>query len=157
MHLHRTVTIGAPPAVVWRCLTDPDFRPKWLSNFVSEEPDEPGRTGAGTSATVRLRQNNRVVEYRSSVIEWDPERRLSVGLTGGGLPKDEVMGVIYTLSPGDGPAGTAVDYDFHFPVRNWFFKLLSPLIRLGAGKQIEINLANLKALAESLANEGEGT
>lgn len=157
MHLQRTVRIDAPPAAVWRCLTDVDVRAKWLTQLVSEEPDDPGRSGPGAAATVRLRQNNEVLTYRSTVIDWEPERRLSVGMTGGKLPPEAVMGVIYDLAPGDGVADTVLEYHFQFPTKSLMLKLLSPLIRMGAGAQIDRDLAGLKAVAEALHREpGEG-
>lgn len=153
MHLHRQVPINAPPAAVWRCLVEADLRKKWMGQLVSEEIDDPEKQGVGASATVRVRQNNKVVTYRSTVIDFEPGRKLSVGITGGELPKDVAMGVIYDLLPGDAADATVLDYHFHMPVKGFFMWLLTPAIRLGAGQVIDPDLARLKALAESLATE----
>lgn len=152
MHLHRTVRIDAPPAAVWRCLTDAALRPRWLRNLVSEEIDDPDRRGVGTAATVRIRQNGAVHAYRSTVVEYDEGRRLSVGMTGGPLPPDAALGVRYDMAPGDGVADTVLDYDFQFPLTSLVLKLMYPLIRVGAGKSIDDDLAALKSLAESLSD-----
>ena len=157
MHLHRQLAIDAAPADVWRCITEYELRKRWMGQLVSEELDDPERRGAGTTATVRLRQNGKVVEYRSTVIDWEPERKLSVGITGGTLPPYLAMGAIYELSPADDVSKTVLNYDFHLPVKSFFMRLLSPLIRKGAAKAIDPDLARLKALAESLASESGGT
>lgn len=155
MHLHRQIAIDAPPADVWRCITDSDLRKRWMEQLVSEEIDDPEHRGAGSTATVRLNQNGKIVNYRSTIIDWEPERKLSAGITGGTLPPELAIGAIYELAPGDDPAKTVLDYNFHLPVRNWFFRLLSPLMRAGVAKVIDPDLARLKALAESLAMESK--
>ncbi len=156
MHLHRQLAIDAPPADVWRCITEYDLRKRWMGQLESEEIDDPERKGVGSTATVRLRQNGKIVEYRSTIIDWEPERKLSVGITGGTLPPELAMGAMYELAPGDDVAKTVLDYDFHLPVKSFFMRLLSPLIRAGAAKVIDPDLARLKALAESLASEVRG-
>ncbi len=156
MHLERQIAIHAPAATVWRCLTEFDLRKRWMAQLVSEDIENPDGRAVGSTATVRLMQNNQIVTYRSTVIDWDPERKLSVGMTGGTLPPDVVMGVIYELSPGDGAGATILKYDFHMPVKKFFFRLIAPLIRMGVGQVVDRDHAQLKALAEKLATEPAG-
>lgn len=156
MELRRQLAIDAAPADVWRCLTEYELRKRWMGQLVSEEIDDPERRGAGSSATVRLRQNDKIVTYRSTVIDWEPERKLSVGITGGTMPPEAAMGVIYELVPGDGLSKTVLDYQFHMPVKSFFLRLITPLIRKGVAQAVDPDLARLKALAESLAAESGG-
>ena len=155
MHLHRTVHIAAPPETVWRCLTDAKLRPRWLRHLVSEEVDGPDRRGVGSAATVRLRQNGQVVTYRTTVEEFDVGRRLGVGMNGGNLPPDAVLGVRYDLSPGDATDTTTLDYQMHFPITTWRLKVFWPLICIGAARATDDALALLTGLAESLTNSAE--
>lgn len=157
MHLERQIAINAPATTVWRCLTEFDLRKRWMAQLVSEEFDDPDARGVGSVATVRLLQNGKIVTYRSTVIDWEPGHKLSVGMTGGTLPPDVAMGVIYELSPGDAAETTVLGYDFHMPVRGFLLRLIKPLIRKGVGQIVDRDHAKLKALAESLASEPSGS
>jgi carbon monoxide dehydrogenase subunit G len=156
MHLDRQIAIHAPAAMVWRCLTEFDLRKRWMAQLVSEDIENAEPRGVGSVATVRLLQNNKIVTYRSTVIDWDPGRKLSVGMTGGTLPPDIVMGVIYELTPGDEAGATILKYDFHMPVKGFFLRMIKPLIRIGVGQVVDRDHAQLKALAEKLAAEPSG-
>ncbi len=156
MHIEREIAIHAPAATVWRCITEFDLRKRWMAQLVSEDIENPDARGVGSVATVRLLQNNKIVTYRSTVIDWEPDRKLSVGMTGGSLPPDLAMGVIYELSPGDAADTTILKFDFHMPLRGFILRLITPLIKMGVGQAIGRDHAQLKSLAEKLASEPAG-
>jgi carbon monoxide dehydrogenase subunit G len=156
MHIQREYAIRAPAETVWRCLTEFELRKRWMAQLVSEEVDQPENRGVGSVAIVRLLQRNQVVTYRSTVIDWEPCRKLSVGMTGGSLPPDLAIGVIYELSPGDAAETTLLKYDFHMPVQSFVLKLLMPCMRSAVGRIMDRDHAKLKALAESFGSETRG-
>lgn len=156
MHLERQIAIHAPAETVWRCLTEFDLRKRWMAQLVSEDIENSESRGVGSVANVRMLQNNQMVTYRSTVIDWEPGRKLSVGLTGGTLPPDIVMGVVYELLSDDGSGVTVLKYDFHMPVKGFFMRLIKPLIRMGVGQVVDRDHAQLKALAEKLVAEPSG-
>lgn len=153
MHLERQLALQAPAGTVWRCLTEFTLRKRWMAQLVSEDRDNPESLGVGSTATVKLLQNQKIVTYRSTIIDWEPGRKLSVGITGGTLPPDLAMGVIYELQPGDAAESTLLNYSFHMPVRGWFLRLIRPLLRKGVGQVVDRDLAALKDVAESLARD----
>lgn len=156
MHFERRIILGGTAESVWSCLTEFDLRKRWMAQLVSEEVDDPENRGVGSTATVRMNQNNNIVTYRSTVIDWEPKRKLSVGISGGTLPPSIVMGVIYELFPGEIPGTTELNYYFHMPVKGFLFRIIQPLIRRGVAQVIDRDLMQLKALVESLGRQTTG-
>lgn len=149
MQVRREIVIAAPPARVWRCLTEPDLLPKWISGFVDETVETPRPPAVGTVSTMRLKEGAKVVSYRSVLTAWKPGERLAIRLTGGSFAEGMAMDVDYAISP-EGE-GTRLVYDARVPMKGLFL-LLAPIMRLAAGANAKRDLAKLKALAES----GEG-
>lgn len=150
MRIVRKLVIKAEPKAVWRSLVEPDFRKIWLTNLVEEIPDHPDQpVGVGSSSRVKLRQNNRVVEYRTVVKEWIPESRLRSRMTIH-LPQGrQEMEIQYTLESGEFAQETIIACDFNYPLRG-ILRLMYPLIRRGARHAIDTNLDRLAEVAESL-------
>jgi carbon monoxide dehydrogenase subunit G len=88
-----------------------------------------------------------VVTYRSKVTAWEPERHLSIQLTGGTFAEDMAMDVRYDLVPE--AEGTTLDYDVVVPMKGFAFKVLTPLLWLVASTNSIKDLARLSVVAET--------
>lgn len=146
MRVRREIVIGAPPARVWRCLTEPSMLSKWISGFVDETVETPGAPGVGTASKLRLKEGRKVVSYRSVLTAWEPGERLAIRLTGGSFTAGMVMDVDYAIAA-EGE-GTRLAYDAGVPLKGPFL-LFAPIVHLAAGANTKRDLAKLKALAES--------
>jgi carbon monoxide dehydrogenase subunit G len=149
MHIHRRIEVDCRPEQLWHCLIDAARLKQWVSHLVDEIPDEPARNGPGALSTIRMREGRKVVDYRSVVTAWEPERRLAIRLSGGSFAKGMEMDVVYVLSPADG-ATTVLDYDVTVPLKGLFFTLLGPIFLLAAVSNAKRDLAKLKILADSV-------
>lgn len=147
MRVHRQLKIDAPPAAVWRCLVEPELQKQWITQFVDDTPDDASAVGVGATSTMRLREGDDVVTYRSKVTAWEPERHLSIQLTGGTFAEDMAMDVRYDLVPEE--SGTTLDYDVVVPMKGFAFKVLTPLLWLVASTNSIKDLARLSVVAET--------
>jgi uncharacterized protein YndB with AHSA1/START domain len=66
--IERTVLLPAPPAEVWRALTESDELSVWFGSPVELEPWPGGRVTVGDGASTR----------RGLVEDFEPHRRLSI-------------------------------------------------------------------------------
>ena len=120
--------IDATPAVLWRCLTEPDLLKEWVPGYVDETPEDPARTrGVGVASTMRLREGSRISTYRCVVMRWEPERAVAIRLTGGAFAKDMHMDVDYEITPLE--RGCRVDYRVQCAMKGLYI-LLAPVIWL---------------------------
>lgn len=147
MRVHRQLKIDAPPAAVWRCLVEPELQKRWITQLVDETPDDASAVGVGATSSMRLREGDQVVTYRSKVTAWEPERHLSIQLTGGTFAEDMAMDVRYDLVPE--AAGTTLDYDVVVPMKGFASKVLTPLLWLVASTNSIKDLARLSVVAET--------
>jgi uncharacterized protein YndB with AHSA1/START domain len=149
MHIHRRTLLDCPPSAVWRCLTEFDLQQRWITQLVEEIPDDPGRVGLGAVSTLRMREGNRVVTYRSVVTAWEPGRRLALRLSGGSFSPGMQMDVAYDLSPSE--TGTVLEYDVQVPLKGIVFKLMAPIIWFVAASNAKRDLTKLRSLAPTIA------
>lgn len=147
MRIHRQLNIDASPAAVWRCLVEPELQKRWITQLVDETPDDASAVGLGTTSTMRMQEGDKVVPYRCKVTAWEPERHLTIQLTGGTFAEDMAMDVKYDLVPA--LAGTTLDYDVVVPMKGFAFKVLTPLIWLAASSNSTKDLAKLSVVAET--------
>lgn len=68
---HTTSRIAAPPAEVWRVLTDFDAYPQWNPLVASVR----GEAGAGRRIVIDIKPLGRV--YRPRITVWEPPHRLA--------------------------------------------------------------------------------
>ncbi|HEV7765550.1 MAG TPA: SRPBCC family protein [Thermoanaerobaculia bacterium] len=149
MHVHRQLEIQGTRAQLWRCLTDPEVLKRWVSSLVDDTPEDPERTsGVGVVSTMRLREGNKVVAYRSVVTEWEHERRLAIRISGGMFAEGMEMDVAYEISSRAG-GGMLLDYDVRVPLKG-FFLLMSPLIWLMSKKNANTDLTKLQTLVPTV-------
>ena len=145
MKIEHDIEVDCRPAVLWNYLDDPEKMKLWLKGLV--EVDRDGPRGVGSTATLRIKEGERIAEYQSRVIQREPPTHLTVDLTGRSLG-DRAMLVEYLLTDLGGT--TRLDYlcTCEFGPGGWFISLLAGLF----GKaQVKGFLKTLKRLAEAEA------
>jgi uncharacterized protein YndB with AHSA1/START domain len=145
--------IDAPPDQVWTWLDDGDKLKQWVSWMVDVKYPDPQRTnGLGASHVLVMKDENNggmLMRIVSKYSEYAPPSRMTVqvGDTEGMFTGAET----YLLTDlGNGRTRLEVRGRFHYS--QWFANLMEPLITPQAEKNMAMDMAHLKRLAEAKAD-----
>ncbi len=150
LHYQTRRIFACTPSQLWRCLSDVDLLKQWISNMVEEIPDDAAQTGLGAKSTLKMREGNKIVDYRMVVTAWHPERCMMIRLSQGSFAPGMEVEVRYELEQGPDQA-TILDYQVEFRLKGLFFRLMGPVILLASAGNAGKELNKLKFLAEAQA------
>ena len=144
MAIHETIEINRPPQEVFAYLDDLTRHPEWQDQLVSVEVETAGPTRVGTRAKQTRRVPGGKRTFTLEIVEHDPPNRAAFHVVDGPVRPHGVI----TLSSLEGGTrtGYAVDFELH---GHGLGKLLVPLIRRDAAKQMPKNLQHLKQRLEA--------
>ena len=120
MGFSATETIGRPKAEVWGAATDWARAPQWMKGIEELRPLQEGPVGEGTRLGFRARGSER----ETTIVGWDPGRRLALRSRQGGVTAD------YVYRFEDCPGGTRVTLDAECRGEGLGWRLVTPLIGL---------------------------
>jgi uncharacterized membrane protein len=144
MAIHETIEINRPPQEVFAYLDDLTRHPEWQDQLLSVEVETAGPTHVGTRAKQTRRVPGGKRTFTLEVVEHDPPNRAAFRVVDGPVRPHGVI----SLTPLDG--GTRTGYTVDFEVHgHGLGKLLAPLIRRDAAKQMPQNLKHLKERLEA--------
>src|SRR6266481_9410824 len=109
MRIHRRTRIECPPAVLWRCLVEPDLIKKWDRYFLDETPEDASQVGVGAWSVVRLSVRDRIEIYRCQLTEWIPEKSLCYSVIDSSFDNELEFELRYSIAPE--ASDTILDYD----------------------------------------------
>lgn len=145
--------IDSPPAEVFELATNFSDGASWRSEVTAMEVLTSGPVGKGT----RIRETRKVGGHESSeemtVTEFDPPRACVLQGGGHGAPVTRAM-----MFEADRD-GTIVSMDIEIRPTSFVAKLMSPMMRVAAGrmrKSIAHDLGDLKSAAEKAGAVGAG-
>ncbi|MCA9665329.1 MAG: SRPBCC family protein [Myxococcales bacterium] len=146
--VNASITIARPRADVARFAMNPDNDTRWIggiveARLVGDPPLELGTTVARVAKFLGRR-----IDYVLEVVGYEPDALLDMRSIKAPFP----MRVTYRFSDGDGDGDgdTRVDLDVGGNP-GWFFRLAGPLVARSLRKNIEKDLARLKACLEGQA------
>jgi ligand-binding SRPBCC domain-containing protein len=140
--IDHTLTIQAPPQVVFEQLTDPAKALVWQSSLIEARLDPAGPMQQGTRITETRKMLGRNWESLVEVTELEPGRAFAGRVASGPVPFE----FRYTLEEADG----ATRMTFHMEGEpGGFFRLAEPLVVRRVKQQQESDFATLKEIAES--------
>jgi uncharacterized membrane protein len=144
MAIHETIEIGRPPQEVFAYLDDLTRHHEWQPQIVDVQVETPGPTRVGT----RVKQTRRVPggkrTFTMEALEHDPPNAFAFKVIDGPIrPHGRV-----TLTPLEGGSRTRYTFDFEIEGHG-LGKLVAPLVRRDAARQIPENLRLLKERLES--------
>ena len=135
-------TIRTTPERAFAAIDDLSLTAKWLPPCVSLEklggPNTPG-----DKLRYVYKQGGRQGEMAGVIVARTPGERLHC------MYGDQSFDVSVDLRVAPAPAGALATHIIEMTPKTWICKLMSPLIRLGLGKQTRAAAANLKKLLES--------
>lgn len=140
----HSIEISRTPEDVFAYLDDVERHGEWQDAIVSTKLDTPGPVGIGSRVVEIRKAGGREQDASYEITEHDPPRRTAFrGITGPVRPVGTV-----TVEPVDGGSKARVSIDFDL-VGFGFGKLIAPLARMQARKQIATSQEQLKARLEA--------
>ena len=139
----HTESVRTSPARAFAAIDDLPLTAKWLPPCVSLEKVGPGPNAPGDKLRYVYKQGGRNAEMAGEIITRIPGERLHCKYF------DSMFDVSVDLRIAAAPDGALTTHIIEITPKRFFAKLMSPLIRLGLGKQTRAAAANLKKLLES--------
>ena len=141
--INGTVEIARSPHEVFEYIADPGRIPEWQPDVRTAGFDTPAAVGVGT----RGREVRHVMgsdrSIRWEVTEYSPDRRYAVRGLGGPVRAHVTMDV----GPNTDGSGTQLSYGIAFEGHG-VGRLIAPLARKGARKDLSVTLDSLKRQLE---------
>ena len=139
--MEGNITIGRPVEEVFAYVTDIGNFAKWNEQAGQSEQTSEGPVGVGTTYRGSYELMGRSMEWTSEITEYEPNRRMAQKIDMG----PAVMAMSWLVEPvGDGTKFTMISEG----EMGGLAKLAGPLMDRTMKKQMEGNLARLKALLE---------
>ncbi len=139
--MEDSITIGRPVEEVFAYLKDIENLAKWHGQVDHGEQTSEGPLGVGTTYRGSSDLMGRKMEWTSEITEYEPNRKVAQKLDMG----PAVMAMSWLVEPvGDGTKFTMISEG----EMGGLAKLAGPLMDRTMKKQMEGNLARLKALLE---------
>jgi len=138
-----TETVRTSPERAFAAIDDLPLTAKWLPPCVSLEKVGSGPNAPGDKLRYVFKQGGKHSEMAGEIIARTPGERLYCKYS------DNSFEVWVDLRVTSAPEGALTTHIIEIRPKRFLFKLMSPLIRLGLGKQTRQAAANLKKLLES--------
>ena len=142
--VESTIYINRTPQDIFAFVSDYERDPRWRSEVVEMSYQSPGPTGIGRLALEKSKVFGRWLETLTEVTEYEPGTKIvSRSISG------PTLVVSYRFITPDG-AGTRFTYRLEVDIsKEWFFRLLHPVLMPLYKKTIESYLKRLKQILES--------
>ncbi|MGP0064775.1 MAG: SRPBCC family protein [Isosphaeraceae bacterium] len=140
----HTETVRTTPERAFAAIDDLPLAARWLPPCVSLEKLGSGPNVPGDKLRYVYKQGGHQGEMAGEIVARTPGERLHCKYT------DRMMEVSVDLRVAAGSDDTVTTHVIEITPRSFMGKLMSPLIRMGLGKQTRDAAANLKRLLESV-------
>jgi uncharacterized protein YndB with AHSA1/START domain len=137
-----TLDVARPPGEVFAFLDDCANTPKWVAFCVSLQKLDATPTAVGTRLHYRYKDGLRRGTMDGQVTEREPSQRLAF------LYKDKMLDVAVGFRLAPTAAGTRIEHWCTVTPKNFFLKLMTPIIRKATVKQMSTDTARLKQILE---------
>jgi hypothetical protein len=142
--VESTIHINCTPQDTFAFISDYERDPRWRSEVVEMSYQSPGPTGIGRLALEKSRVFGSWLETLTEVTEYQPDSKIVSHSISGLTPV-----ISYRFITPDG-AGTRFTYRLEVDIsKQWFFRLLRPILMPFYKKTIETYLKRLKQILES--------
>jgi hypothetical protein len=141
----HTETVRTTPERAFAVIDDLPRTSQWLPPCVSLEKLGSGPNAPGDKLRYLYKQGGKQAEMAGEIIARTPGEQLHCKYS------DGTFDVSVDLRVAAAPGGALTTHIIEISPKKFFAKLISPLIRLGLGKQTREAAANLKKLLETTA------
>jgi hypothetical protein len=136
-------TIRVTPEQAFAAIDNLPLTAKWLPPCVSLEKIGSGPNAPGDKLRYVYKQGGRTGEMSGEILARIPNERLHCKYS------DSMFDISVDQRVAPAPDGALTTHSIEITPKTFMGKLMSPLIRLGLGKQTRTAAANLKKLLES--------
>lgn len=137
-----TIEINRPVAEVFRYLNTSELTIKWLSGLTKITPITSGGNRVGAQAKHTYNENGREFEMLEETLIYEPNRRVKIK----GITDMFEITAQYTLTPIGERA--RLDFESTLTFKNFFMRLLAPLINRSSKNRVVEDFKRLKSLVE---------
>ena len=142
--VESTIHINRTPSDVFAFVSDYERDPTWRSEVVEMSYQNPGPIGIGRLALEKSKVFGRRLETLTEVTEYEPDTKIVSRSISGPTPV-----ISYRFIAPDG-VGTRFTYRLEVDIsKEWFFRLLRPVLMPLYQKTIESYLRRVKEILES--------
>jgi hypothetical protein len=142
--VESTIHINRTPQDIFAFVSDYERDPRWRSEVVEMSYQSPGPTDIGRLALEKSKVFGRWLETLTEVTEYEPNTKIVSRSISGPTPV-----ISYRFVTPDG-TGTRFTYRLEVDIsKEWFFRLLRPVVVPLYKKTIESYLKRLKQILES--------
>ena len=145
MIINKSILLNCNPEKLWQWITEFDLIQEWNTTLIKEEVNSEDEPGPGFKSKVLIREGKKEIWYESEILEYESEKKLIMMLKGGNLGKSP-MKLEYQIK--SHPNGTELSYTNTWKPSELMLKLLHPLIKKMATKNMEGVLSTLKTKIE---------
>ena len=148
--LHRnehSVEIAAAPEDVFPWLADPERRLRWMGALVESESLTEGPPRRGSRYRDVFEDHGQRIELEAELVDVEPGERLTARLVSSGFESTSAQ----RLDAADGATRLTATIETRYTKLGT--RLLAPVVTRHAQKQLEGDLARLKALVEAELTE----
>jgi len=139
-----SVNVARSPEDVFAYITDVQRHPEWQEGLVSVTTETEGPVRVGTRVVHRRKLGPQTVSATSEITAFDPPRLVSFRGIDGPIRGEGSQRVE--------PAGTGSRVSFEMELKGYGLgKLMLPMARKQAARQVEASHANLKRILETTA------
>jgi carbon monoxide dehydrogenase subunit G len=146
MKMTHSETIRCTPEALWPWLDDAEKSKQWLRGLEEVRPTASGPKRPGYTAKLMIREGGKLQEYDETILEYEPNRRFKMKMTGGCLKGTEMLVDYQLVDIGDGR--TRLDYECEALSDRFVMKLLGPLFMIFGRMQAKSFFRTLRKLAE---------
>jgi uncharacterized protein YndB with AHSA1/START domain len=143
--VHRnehTVEIAAPAAAVFPYLADGERRLRWMGVLVETEALTEGPPAVGSRWRDVFEDHGRRIELESELTEYVPDELLQVHIVSRGFEATSTQRLVE--ASGRTRLNTVIDTEYKLLAA----RVLGPVVRRHAQRQLEADLAGLKEIVE---------
>ena len=142
--VEATIYINRTPQETFAFISDYERDPRWRSEVIEMSYQNPGPTSLGRRVLEKSKSFGRRLETLTEVTEYEPDSKIVLRSLSGPTPI-----IVYRFITPDG-TGTLFTYRLEVDVsKEWFFRLLGPLLMPLYQRTLETYLKRLKQILES--------
>lgn len=140
----HTLSVSAPPSVVFAIVDDLALTPQWLSRCTGIDKLDLGPNDIGTRLKYHYNDGRRTGSMDGEIIAREPDRHFAMKFT------DKMMDVTVDFVAASDGVGTTLTHSIDIGTKG-FGKVFTPLIRRDLPKQTMDAMTRLKTMSEARA------
>ena len=146
MEIEKQLNISASQDKVWKLLTDSEEIKKWNPEIIEDTPLTEETLQKGAQSKLLMKEGSGQAEYLTEIIEVVTNEKLDMSLSGGPLGQSPMF-ISYIIKNNDNNS-VAMTFKSSWKPKEFWLRVMSPLIKMMAQSNTDQSMSRLKELAE---------